>query len=94
MNQTNVIMTNQPGASVPSTQQSKNTAGTDTQNSQFTQIIQQVAQLKDALHNFIEQEDFPDATVISASSVLEEHLSHYHQLAAQKENMKPGLHTF
>jgi hypothetical protein len=74
------------------TQGQKNTP--QLQNSQFNQIIQQVAELKQSLHNFIDQEDFPDARVIAASGMLEGELSRYHQLAVEKENQKPGLETF
>ena len=91
-------MSNQTNASaVQSAQgsatQQQNSLGSQAQGSQFTQIIQQVAELKQSLHSFVDQEDFPDANVISASGVLEGHLNHYYQLAVQKENQKPGLET-
>ena len=64
------------------------------QNTQLTQIIQQVAELKDSLHNFIDQEEYDDAAMISASGMLEGHLNHYYQMALRKEQQKPGLKTF
>lgn len=106
MNQTTNQMTNQTPATglinqsvmaqtTPNSQasaaQGQNT--TQMQNSQFSQIIQQVADLKQSLHNFIDQEDFPDARMIAASGTLEGHLNHYYQLAVEKENQKPGLET-
>ncbi|MDU4959515.1 MAG: hypothetical protein E6X17_02440 [Sporomusaceae bacterium] len=60
---------------------------------QFSQIIEQVTNLKQSLHDFVDQEDFPDAAIIAASGVLEHHLDHYQQLALQKENQKPGMET-
>lgn len=68
--------------------------GADNPNSELNQIIQQVSQLKTALHNFVEQEGFPDARVITASGVLEAHLNSYYRMMVDKENMKPGLETF
>lgn len=64
------------------------------QDTQLTQIIQQVAELKTALHNFIDQEEYADAAMVSASGVLEGHLNHYYQMALEKSNQKPGLKTF
>jgi hypothetical protein len=106
MNQTTNQMTNQtaPGLinnqsvmaqTAPTSQvaaQGQNT--TPMQNSQFSQIIQQVDELKQSLHNFIDQEDFPDARMIAASGRLEGQLNQYYQLAVEKENQKPGLETF
>ncbi|MDF2500927.1 MAG: hypothetical protein K0Q77_1641 [Anaerosporomusa subterranea] len=104
-NQTTNQMTNQtaPGLinqsvmaqTAPTSQvaaQGQNT--TPMQNSQFSQIIQQVDELKQSLHNFIDQEDFPDARMIAASGRLEGQLNQYYQLAVEKENQKPGLETF
>lgn len=69
-------------------------AGMQGQNAQLTQIIQQVAELKASLHSFIDREEYDDAAMISASGVLEGHLNHYHQMALEKENQKPGLKSF
>jgi hypothetical protein len=85
------VMPQTASASQASAAQGQNT--TQLQTSQFSQIIQQVAELKQSLHKFIDQEDFPDARVIAASGTLEGHLNHYHQLAVEKENQKPGLET-
>lgn len=95
---TTTTMNKQVGASTGQSAQGsasepRVTSSSQAQGSQFTQIIQQVADLKQSLHSFVDQEDFPDARVISASGVLEGHLNHYYQLAVEKENQKPGLET-
>lgn len=99
MNQMNNQMTNQTQAmasqtSMPQSATAQQAASGQGQNTQFSQIIQQVAELKESLHNFVDQENFPDARLIAASGTLEGHLNHYYQLAVEKENQKPGLETF
>ena len=98
MNQnTNTGLTNQqamPQTAQASATQGQSSAAPQMYNSQFNRIIQQVTELRKSLNEFIDQEDFPDAALMSASGVLEHHLEHYHKLAVQKENQKPGLETF
>lgn len=95
-NQMNNQMTNQTQAMPNQTGMQANTApqaAAQGKNTQFSQLIQQVDELRQSLHNFIDQEDFPDARLMAASGTLEGHLSHYYQLAVEKENQKPGLES-
>lgn len=61
---------------------------------QLTQIMQQVTELTQSLHQFVDQDDFADASLLAASGVLEGHLNQYHLLASQKEHQNPGLKSF
>ena len=56
-------------------------------------VLNQVEDLRANLRDMLDANMYQDASVVEAGELLEAELSHFHELAAEKLNQKPGLRS-